>query len=464
MGVTRDDDLFERASLLDPTLTPLAERMRPKALTEVLGQHHVTGPGRFLERMSRAKGRIPSMILWGPPGSGKTTIARLFAQATHAHFETLSATSDGVRRVREVLKEARHRRTGEGRATVVFIDEIHRFNKGQQDALLADVERGVCSLIGATTENPSFELNAALLSRARVVRLWPVGVEDMVPVLRRALEDEVLGLGTRTLAATDDALRGLAAACHGDVRRALNTLEVGADLLEPGETALNEKLLAHALGARRISHDKAGESHYNLASALIKSMRASDVDAAAYWLARLLEGGEDLTFISRRIVIFASEDVGNADPQALLVANAAADAAHRVGLPEAALTLMQAVCYLALAPKSNAALRAYKAAKKLVQRTGPLPVPDMLRNPVDSLSRTQGAGHGYVYPHDCPEGVEPAGVSCLPRGLETSGEGIAAPGALGWEASANAALQARKRGLGRQCEDETDDEDKNDSN
>jgi len=445
VGATGDDDLFERASLLDPTLTPLAERMRPTVLSEVLGQDHVTAPGRFLERMSRAEGRIPSMILWGPPGSGKTTIARLFAQATHAHFETLSATSDGVRRVREVLKDARHRRTGEGRATVVFIDEIHRFNKGQQDALLADVERGVCALIGATTENPSFELNAALLSRARVVRLKPVGVAEMVPVLRRALDDETVGLGTRGLEASHEALCGLAAACHGDVRRALNTLEVAADLLEDGDTSLHEELLAHALGARRLAHDKTGESHYNLASALIKSMRASDGDAATYWLARLLEGGEDIMFVARRLVIFASEDVGNADPQALIVVNAAAEAAHRVGLPEAVLPLTQAVCYLALAPKSNSALRAYKAARGLVQRWGPLAVPDQLRNPVDALSRAHGAGAGYEYPHDHPEGVDPSGGECLPPPLATQGRGLADPGTRGWEASAKAALEARRR-------------------
>ncbi len=451
MGATGDEDLFERASLLDPSLTPLAERMRPTRLTEVLGQQHVTGPGRFLERMSRSTGRIPSMILWGPPGSGKTTIARLFAQATQAHFETLSATSDGVRRVREVLKDARHRRTGEGRATVVFIDEIHRFNKGQQDALLADVERGVCALIGATTENPSFELNAALLSRARVVRLRPVGAEEMVPVLRRALDDDVVGLGARDLEASDEALRGLACACHGDVRRALNTLEVAGDLLEPGETQVTERLLAHALGARRLAHDKSGESHYNLASALIKSMRASDGDAAAYWLARLLEGGEDLMFVARRLVIFASEDVGNADPQALLVANAAADAAHRLGLPEAVLPLTQAVCYLALAPKSNAALRTYKAAKELAQRGGPLPVPAHLRNPVDAVSRANGAGDGYVYPHDHPEGVDVSGVACLPHGLEARGRGIATPGTRGWEADAARALRTRtERAIGEQ--------------
>ncbi|MGB1698593.1 MAG: hypothetical protein ACPHRO_01485 [Nannocystaceae bacterium] len=284
----------------------------------------------------------------------------------------------------------------------------------------------------------------ALLSRARVVRLWPVGVEEMLPVLRRALEDEALGLGARQISAEDEALRGLAAACHGDVRRALNTLELAADLLEEGDTVLQAPLLAHALGARRLAHDKHGESHYNLASALIKSMRASDADAGVYWLARLLEGGEDLMFVARRLVIFASEDVGNADPQALVLANAAAEAAHRVGLPEAVLPLTQAVTYLSLAPKSNAALRSYKAAKAAVQAHGPLPVPDHLRNPVDALSRRHGAGDGYVYPHDHDEGVDPDDTSGLPRALATRVE-IVKVSTRGWEHHASEALRARRQ-------------------
>ena len=338
---TGNEDLLDRAWRGDPALTPLAERLRPTRLDEVLGQEHVTAPGRLLDRIRRARGRIPSMILWGPPGCGKTTLARMLAQETRAHFEVLSATSDGVKRVREVLAAARRRRSDAGSSTVVFIDEIHRFNKGQQDALLADVEAGVCSLVGATTENPSFEINAALLSRARVVRLRAVSPPQMLPVLRRALEDETRGLGGRGLRAEDADLLALAHECQGDVRRALNTLELAAELQEDGG-ALDPEVLSHALGARRLAHDKDGDSHFALASALIKSTRANDLDAACYYLARLLEGGEDPLFVARRLVIFASEDVGNAirrrwwwrTPQLRRPTG---------GMPEAVLPLTQAV-------------------------------------------------------------------------------------------------------------------------
>jgi putative ATPase len=419
--------------------------MRPKTLADFVGQPHLVGEGRLLRRLIDAD-RIPSLILWGPPGTGKTTLARIIAHRTGAVFETLSATSSGVKDLREVVAAARERRNLHGRPTVLFVDEIHRFNKGQQDALLPHVEEGVCSLIGATTENPSFEVNAALLSRARVLQLRSLRVDDLVALLRRALEDRELGLGAREIEATDELLRALARTVEGDARRALNSLELACDLLEPDARELTLELLSAALGNRNLRYDKAGEEHYNVVSAFIKSMRASDPDAAVYYLARMLEAGEDPMFVARRVVIFAAEDVGNAEPQGLVLANAAAQATHLVGMPEAVLPLTQAVVFLSLAPKSNTALRSYFAARDEVKRTGALPVPLEVRNAVTQLMKESQYGAGYKYPHDFEGGVVSDHVSHLPEGLRDHlpERRFVEPGPHGWEGEADRRLREQQ--------------------
>jgi putative ATPase len=379
------------------------------------------------------------MILWGPPGTGKTTLARIVAGATGSAFETLSAVTSGVKDIREVVARARERRKYERRTTVLFIDEVHRFNKAQQDALLPHVEAGVCRLIGATTENPSFEVNAALLSRARVFQLRELPVDALASVLRRALHDRERGLGVRGLKADDRLLQALARTAEGDARRALTTLELAVDLVGPKEPELLPEHVSQALGGRSLRYDKAGEEHYNVVSAFIKSMRASDADAAVYWLARMLEAGEDPMFVARRIVIFAAEDVGNADPHGLVLAQAAAAATHTVGMPEAVLILSQATQYLALAPKSNAALRGYTAARADVKRHGALPVPLAVRNATTKLMKESGYGKGYRYPHEHEGGVDKEHGSYLPDALAE--QRYVEPGALGWEAAAWDALK-----------------------
>jgi len=439
-------NLFETAVAKDPTLTPLAERMRPRRLDEFVGQAHLLGPGRLLHRAGQT-GRIPSMILWGPPGTGKTTLARVLAETCGAAFEVLSAVSAGVREIRAAVAEAEQRRAYRQQSTILFVDEIHRFNKGQQDALLPHVESGACRLIGATTENPSFEVNAALLSRAKVLQLRGLTMDDLVEIQRRALQDTERGLGARGVRVDDRLLQAIARTGEGDARRVLTTLELAVELLPDDEHELLPQTVAEVVGARSLRYDKAGEEHYNVVSAFIKSMRASDPDAAVYWLARMLESGEDPMFVARRIVIFASEDVGNADPQALVLANAAASATHLVGMPEAVLVLSQATQYLALAPKSNSALAGYSAARQDVKRHGALGVPLVVRNAVTALMRGADYGRGYRYPHDHAQGVDPEHGSYLPEALIAGAGGpprYVEVGALGWEADAWRALEKRR--------------------
>jgi len=394
----REDTLELFASASDgPTTStaPLAERMRPRTLDEMVGQPQLLGAGAGL-RALLAAGALPSLILWGPPGCGKTTIARLLAEAVRAHFEPLSAVTAGVKEIRAVVEAARHRRV----PTVLFLDEIHRLNRAQQDTLLPHVERGTVTLVGATTENPSFEVIAPLLSRCRVFVLERLGEDALALLVRRAAADP-RGLGGRA-SLGDDAISAIAHAADGDARRALGILETAAAIAGSG-SAVTLDTVREAVGRRTLLHDRDREEHYNLASAFIKSLRASDPDAALYYAARLLAAGDDLLFLARRLVIFASEDVGNADPTALGVATAAYLAAERIGLPEGRIPLAQAITHLACAPKSNAAYRALGRALEAVERHGSQPVPLHLRNAPTRLMAELGYGREYIYPHDAPD-------------------------------------------------------------
>ncbi len=396
---------------------PLAERIRPRSLDEILGQDEVLGPGRPLRRAIE-QDQLRSLVLWGPPGSGKTTLAFVIRRLTRAHFEAMSAVLSGVKELRELLRAAEDRRRREGRRTIVFIDEIHRFNKAQQDALLAHVESGDIVLIGATTENPSFEVNAALLSRSRVVLLKPLGGEELGQVLRQALTDPERGLGGFAAEVDEDALAFLAQAADGDARTALNVLELAVTTTPAGDDGrrrIDAPAMRQAFARKALVYDKAGEEHFNIISALHKSIRNSDADAGLYWLARMLEAGEDPLYVARRLVRFASEDVGLADPQALVVAMAAQQAVHFIGLPEGALALAELVVYLAAAPKSNALYVAYGAAARDALETRAEPVPLWIRNAPTGLMKDLGYGKGYRYAHDEVEGV--AAMDCLPESL-----------------------------------------------
>ena len=393
-------DLFDPPPSAAPAApAPLADRIRPRTLDEVVGQQHLIGPGKVLRR-ALEEGQLHSMILWGPPGTGKTTLAFLMAQVAGARFVPFSAVLAGVKEIRQVVAEAHADRARGGKRTILFVDEIHRFNKGQQDAFLPHVEKGTLILIGATTENPSFEVNAALLSRCRVYMLQPLSEDDIVAILERALRDPERGLGATGATADVDSLRLVARLSGGDARGALNVLEL-AVTLHGG--AVTEGAIRDAVQKKTLLYDKSGEEHYNLISALHKSLRDSDPDGALYWLGRMLEAGEDALYIARRLVRFASEDVGNADPQALRVALDAKESYHFLGSPEGDLALAQAACYLALAPKSNAVYAAWNRVRQDIQDKPAEPVPLHLRNAPTGLMANQGYGKGYQYAHDAAE-------------------------------------------------------------
>jgi putative ATPase len=392
--------------------TPLAERMRPRDLEEIVGQEEVVGPKTAL-RAAIEKDEVSSLILWGPPGTGKTTLARIIAHRTKSTFVPFSAVVSGIKEIKEVMKRAEDERRVYGRRTILFVDEIHRFNKAQQDAFLPHVESGNVILIGATTENPSFEVNSALLSRCRVLILRQLTPEELVSLMRRALEDGERGLAGR-LVVEDDALFWLARQANGDARFCLNVLEALTAVAPEGER-IGIETIEKAMQRKALLYDKSGEEHFNVISALHKSLRNSDVDASLYWLARMLEAGEDPLYVARRLVRFASEDIGLAEPGALLQAMAAKEAFHFIGIPEGNLALAQAVVYLALAPKSNALYLAYGKAAEDALKDVSEPVPLHLRNAVTRPMKSWGYGKGYEYAHDREE--KTTGMECLPEGL-----------------------------------------------
>jgi putative ATPase len=435
-----------------PGFRPLADRMRPQVLAEFVGQQHLLAPGKPLHRLL-ADGVAHSMVLWGPPGSGKTTLARLAARTCKAHFIALSAVVAGVKDIREAVEEAREARRAGGSATILFLDEVHRFNKAQQDTFLPFVEDGTLVFIGATTENPSFELNSALLSRARVYVLKGLAADDLVGLLRRALPDPERGLGGTGVTAASGALELLADAADGDARRALNLLEAAADLAAAapagGVITLDVVREATAGGHRRF--DKRGELFYDQISALHKSVRDSDPDASLYWLCRMLDGGCDPGFVARRLVRMASEDVGNADPRALTLALAAWDSYDRLGSPEGELALAQACLFLALAPKSNAAYVAFGAAMEDAKAEGTLEVPAHLRNAPTRLMKELGYGQGYRYAHDEPGGLAP-GQTHFPDALEP--RRYYEPVPRGLEAKLRETLERIRQGAALRAHDE----------
>lgn len=409
--------LFDDSTGTDPRTAPLAERMRPRSFDEFVGQDALLAPGRpFREAVTR--GLLHSVILWGPPGTGKTTLAHLIADAADAEFVAFSAVLSGIREIREVMEAAESRRRRTSRRTMVFIDEIHRFNKAQQDAFLPRVEAGDIVLVGATTENPSFEVNAALLSRSTVFVLTPLAPVDLRRLLERALSDEDRGLGRLQADVSPQALEAIVRLSDGDARRALNMLHlaVSAAPQPAGRPRVDVALLEATLQRKSLAYDRSGDAHYTLISALQKSIRSSDPDAAVYWLARMLEAGEDPLYIARRVVRCASEDIGNADPQALTVTVAARDAVAFLGMPEAGTALAQAVLYLATAPKSDAVYAALSAAQQAATRETAEPVPLHLRNAPTRLMADLGHGAGYQHAHDASDAV--VEMSCLPESLQ----------------------------------------------
>jgi putative ATPase len=411
------DSLFPDAPPAVQASAPLAERVRPRTFDEFVGQEELLAPGKPL-REAIERDLLQSIILWGPPGTGKTTLARIIADTTKARFVSFSAVLAGIKEIREVMSEAERLRRTTGRRTIVFIDEIHRFNKAQQDAFLPRVEAGDIVLIGATTENPSFEVNAALLSRSKVFVLRALTVDEVESIVSRALADADRGLGRERTTVDPQALRAIAMYANGDARAALNLLElsVAAAPSADGRRSVDTERVQQAIQRRALLYDKSGEEHYNLISALHKSMRNSDPDASVYWLARMLEAGEDPLYVARRMVRFASEDIGNADPQALTVAVAAKDAVHFIGMPEGNTALAQCAIYLATAPKSNAVYEAYGRAADDAHRDVAEPVPLHLRNAPTKLMKDLAYGKGYKYAHEEADAV--ADMSCLPPALE----------------------------------------------
>ena len=436
--------------MTDPVATapyvPLAARMRPRRPEDFFGQEHLLGPDKPLANAIRS-GVVHSMILWGPPGVGKTSLARMLAETTRAHFQSISAVLSGVKEIRQVVQEAEEHRA-RGRRTILFVDEIHRFNKAQQDAFLPHVERGTIILIGATTENPSFEINAALLSRCKVLTLRNLTPEEIDPILDRALGDDQKGMGKWKPELTPEAKKFLREMAQGDARVALNTLETAVMTAPPndrGTRVLTLAVVEEAMQRKALVYDKEGEEHYNVISAFHKSLRGSDPDAALYWLARMIEAGEDPLYVARRMVRFAAEDVGMADPQALGVALWSMEAFHFMGLPEGELALAEAAVYLATAPKSNTLYGAYERAKKDVAEKGALPVPLHIRNAPTRLMKDLGYGRGYNYAHDFPEGIVPQDYFPEELGTRTYYH----PTDRGFEKIVGQRLEAWRKKLGR---------------
>jgi putative ATPase len=433
--------LFDKNDAFEPlakTEAPLAERLRPKTLDEVVGLEDLLGPGRFL-RNAIETDRIPSMVFWGPPGSGKTTLARIIAKTTRARFVPFSATSTSIKDIKILMEEARKLRQSRGAKTIVFIDEIHRFNKAQQDAFLPYVEAGDIVLIGATTENPSFEVNSALLSRTKVVVIPQLEREQVLTILRRAIDDpSVKSFGIEL---TEDAHDFIAATSAGDARQALNSLQLVIETATKADNPIDLAKVKTILQRRSLMYDKSGEEHYNIISALHKSIRNGDADAAVYWLVRMLEGGEDPLYIVRRLVRAASEDVGNADPQALILAVAVKEAVHFIGMPEGGVAMAQLVAYLAAAPKSNAAYTGYGDAVSEVRQGDNPPVPLHIRNAPTGLMKHLGYGRGYKYAHDYEDQTAP--MECLPDAL--AGKRFYEPKDVGFEREIRERLEKMRK-------------------
>lgn len=426
-------------SFLEQTREPLAERLRPKTLDDFVGQKHLIGEGMILRRLIESD-QIPSMIFWGPPGVGKTTLASIIAAQTKAEFITFSAVTSGIKEIKSVMEQADKNRIF-GTKTILFVDEIHRFNKAQQDAFLPYVEKGSIILIGATTENPSFEINNALLSRCKVFVLKALSAEDIKALLKRAISSE-LGFKNDSVLIDDDCLDLIANFSNGDARNALNTLEMAVlnSCKKDGKTPIDSSLIEQVTSKKSLLYDRNGEEHYNIISALHKSMRNSDPDAAVYWLARMLEAGEDPLYVARRVVRFASEDVGLADPKALQVAVAAYEACHDIGMPECSVCLAEAVIYMAMSPKSNAMEVAYNTAKEDALKQLNDPVPMNIRNAPTKLMKELGYGKGYIYAHDTKEKM--AALECLPENLK--GMSYYSPTEEGLESKYKARLQEIK--------------------